>query len=478
MYFKNMMIQSNPHERLARRRRLATTSIDDASSRLDTMKTTSSLAAAHRARARPSVAPRGGARRLLSPDASSSALARLDARRRSTDMPWSQKSFSASEQSAAEEDADDASSSPARRERVDASASSLDDSDRVAVDASTDASREMKPATRRLDVEKPSASASAEASCLKRIGECTCNLSALDGHQAILATCANMMDREKREIEETEARVTREDAEHRMRALQCVRFHLVESMMRSGVMNGFSSITTALAVRYLDVFFLMSGYPVRSDCSWMYQLVASACLFIACKFEEPLQNIRSNIGHRLQSTNDISFDIGALKKMETIVLRELQWNVARVTPFNFVPYFCIILLDCHCAALLPPRGKPNHLHSRILREAEVLSSIVLYDCGVCCRFESSVIAKAILCIAFAKISDGVTSSMDVAQPIVLNILRKIHRDAHADDFVSIIDNVISCVRHIEGLKETLDNIYNTSQPGQQAQLQKAATPAA
>jgi len=354
--------------------------------------------------------------------------------------------------------------------------SGLDENGRAAADASTDASLEMKPATRRLDAEEPSAEA--EASCLKHIGECTCNLSTLEGHESILATCVNMMDREKREIEETETRVTREDAEYRMRALQCVRFHLVESMMRSGVLNGFSCVTTALAVRYLDVFFLTSGYLVRGDCSWMYQLVASACLFIACKFEEPLQNIRSNIGHRLQMANDISFDIGALKKMETIVLRELQWNVARVTPFNFVPYFSVLLLDCHCAPWLPPRGKPN-LHSRILREAEVLSSIVLYDSGVCCRFGSSVIAKAILCIAFAKISDGVTSSMDVAQPIVLNILRKIHRDAHADDFVSVIDNVISCVHHIEGLKETLDNIFNnTSQSGQQAQLQKVATPVA
>jgi len=390
-------------------------------------------------------------------------------------MPWSQKSSFASEQSV-EEDADDASSSPARRERVDTSMSGLDENGRAAADASTDASREMKPATRRLDAEEPSAEA--EASCLKHIGECTCNLSALEGHESILATCVNMMDREKREIEETETRVTREDAEYRMRALQCVRFHLVESMMRSGVLNGFSCVTTALAVRYLDVFFLTSGYLVRGDCSWMYQLVASACLFIACKFEEPLQNIRSNIGHRLQMANDISFDIGALKKMETIVLRELQWNVARVTPFNFVPYFSVLLLDCHCAPWLPPRGKPN-LHSRILREAEVLSSIVLYDSGVCCRFGSSVIAKAILCIAFAKISDGVTSSMDVAQPIVLNILRKIHRDAHADDFVSVIDNVISCVHHIEGLKETLDNIFNnTSQSGQQAQLQNVATPVA
>lgn len=391
-------------------------------------------------------------------------------------MPRSRESF-ASEQSVEQEDSDDESSSRARRARADASGTGRDEIHADVHRSSMDSSREMTPAMRTLADEDASKAAAELRACLKHICVCSCNLSRFEGHQSILTTCVNMLDREKREIEETEARVTREDAEPRMRALQCIRFHLVESMMRSGVMNGFSCVTTALAVRYLDVFFLTSGYPVRSDCSWMYQLVASACMFIACKFEEPVQNIQSNVGSRLQMANDISFDIGTLKKMETIVLRELRWNIARVTPFNFVPYF-FHLLDCYGAAWLPRLRKPN-LHSRILREAEVLSSIVLYECGVCCRFESSVIAKAILCIAFAKISDGVMASMDIAQPLAVNILRKIHRDAHADDFASTVEQVILCVRHIEALKETLDDIFNdTSQSGEQAQLQTTATPVA
>ena len=174
--------------------------------------------------------------------------------------------------------------------------------------------------------------------------------------------------------------------------------------------------------------------------------------------------------------NDISFDIGTLKKMETIVLRELRWNIARVTPFNFVPYF-FHLLDCYGeAAAFHDSGSP--IHSRILREAEVLSCIVLYECGGVVdskavssprRFCASH-SRRFRTESWLRWTSATTRRQNILQRFI---------DAHADDFASTVEQVILCVRHIEALKETLDDIFNdTSQSGEQAQLQTTATPVA
>ena len=130
-------------------------------------------------------------------------------------MPRSRESF-ASEQSVEQEDSDDESSSRARRARADASGTGRDEIHADVHRSSMDSSREMTPAMRTLADEDAAAAVAELRACLKHICVCSCNLSRFEGHQSILTTCVNMLDREKREIEETEARVTREDAEPRI----------------------------------------------------------------------------------------------------------------------------------------------------------------------------------------------------------------------------------------------------------------------
>ena len=151
----------------------------------------------------------------------------------------------------------------------------------------------------------------------------------------------------------------------RMHEIRYIRARLVESIVMSGSMNQFSVVTSAMAVRYLDYILVASGYQIQKECFWVYQLLASACNLIAAKFEEPAQNQRRNLARRLQNTNDISFDTTAMSKMEAIVLRELGWNAARVTPFCFIPYF-LVILDCYDFAMTSPCPLAAELRAQLL----------------------------------------------------------------------------------------------------------------
>ena len=294
-----------------------------------------------------------------------------------------------------------------------------------------------------------SAPGSTTRACLKHAITCTCDFSAID--QTI--TCANMLARERAENDEMWGRVTREDYNSRLRAVQHVRYRLVEGIVRSGIMNDFSVVTASLAVRYMDYFLTTSGYQIGNDSFWLYQLLSAACLFIACKFEEPANNLRNSVGTRLQLSNDISFDLASLKKMEAIVLRELKWRVSRVTPLCFVPIF-FRLVDCNGLVWPQRDGFDIDMRIAILREAELLTTTVLYDASALCYFESSVIAKAILCILLAKFCDDIGSD-EIVPTVTMNILKKVYADGDADYFSYVIRRVTECVRIIEGMKATL-----------------------
>ena len=248
-------------------------------------------------------------------------------------------------------------------------------------------------------------------------------------------------------------RVTREDYNSRLRAVQHVRYRLVEGIVRSGIMNDFSVVTASLAVRYMDYFLTTSGYQIGNDSFWLYQLLSAACLFIACKFEEPANNLRNSVGTRLQLSNDISFDLASLKKMEAIVLRELKWKVSRITPLCFVPIF-FRLVDCKGLVWPQRDGFDIDMRIAILREAELLTTTVLYDASALCYFESSVIAKAIICILLAKFCDDIGSD-EIVPTVTMNILKKVYADGDADYFSYVIRRVTECVRIIEGMKATL-----------------------
>lgn len=288
---------------------------------------------------------------------------------------------------------------------------------------------------------------------LLHAGACRCDSTSKEDHITAIAALGALRERELKELADIQSRVTANEIVARVRELNFVRMTLVENIVKNGAMNSFSCVTSALAVRYLDYVLLASGYRVQHNCFWIYQLLANACMMISAKFEEPAENMKRNLCYRLQTTSDISFDTTALKKMEAIVLRELGWNVSRVTPFCFIPYF-LVLLDCETSNESPRGLLPRSFREQLLQDAEVLTLMVLYDPFTTSSYESSVVAKAIVCILLSKFCDDL-HAIDIVEPVVTNIWKKLHVNAKADEFASIIQRVKHCVNLIESLKEHL-----------------------
>ena len=298
------------------------------------------------------------------------------------------------------------------------------------------------------------------SSFLLHAGACRCDFTSKEEHITAIAALGVLHERELKELADIQSRVTAQEVVARVRELNFVRMTLVENIVKNGAMNSFSCVTSALAVRYLDYVLLASGYRVQHDCFWIYQLLANACMLISAKFEEPAENLKRNLCYRLQTASDISFDTTTLKKMEAIVLRELGWNASRVTPFCFIPYF-LVLLNCEGLNGAAKGSIPCWLQEQLLQDAEVLTLMVLYDPFTTSSYESSVVAKAIVCILLSKFCDDV-QAIDVVEPVVTNIWKKLHANANADEFAHIIQRVKHCVNLIESLKEHLSKYGNNA----------------
>ncbi|OUS42387.1 hypothetical protein BE221DRAFT_61948 [Ostreococcus tauri] len=292
--------------------------------------------------------------------------------------------------------------------------------------------------------------------------DCGCDSTNREEQTVAIAALLVLIERERKEFVDLGDRVKTQDISisKRMHEIRYIRARLVENIVMSGSMNQFSVVTSAMAVRYLDYILVASGYQIQKECFWVYQLLASACNLIAAKFEEPAQNQRRNLARRLQNTNDISFDTTAMSKMEAIVLRELGWNAARVTPFCFIPYF-LVILDCYDFAMTSPCPLGAELRAQLLHEAEILTLMVLYE-GAMCSFESSVVAKAIICILIAKFCSKIHTA-EIVEPIVMNIFKKLDMDADADDCVYVIARVKECAEIVEALKESLHKFGHETQ---------------
>ena len=267
--------------------------------------------------------------------------------------------------------------------------------------------------------------------------------------QTAADACATMIERECDEMAPARTDEGREKIERVMDA----RMVLVENLVRTQLTNDFSCVTTALAVMYLDYFIAMSGYVIASNSCWLYQLVSCACMLIAVKFEESEETARRDISARLQSTSDISFDHVAVAKMEGIVLRELNWAVSRVTPFQYVPYF-LCLVDGQSFI----RGDKDRT-TKILRRAEILSLMVLYNVNILARCESSVIAKAILCIVLAEQCGHVYEESCIARTIVTHILHHLY-EHDAEHFEMVNARVLECMRMMTDFTNTVNAVVH------------------
>ena len=190
-------------------------------------------------------------------------------------------------------------------------------------------------------------------------------------------------------------------------------------------MFGLSVVTTLLAVKYLDRFLGSNRFDVRPVQGWLFHLVANACQTLAIKFHESLQ-LDSDL---TQKHVDIAFDRVCVRKMESLVLRELGWNLNDVVPYAYIPGLLNLLRfqgeDC----------------ARILGRSEVYLLSILYDADFV-RWPPSVVACAIVSVLLE--DEGLNMDGVISQ--LCSMLPEIDR-AH----------VQTCAMHIDAFRSALSS---------------------
>ncbi|XP_058081312.1 cyclin-D2-1-like [Magnolia sinica] len=96
----------------------------------------------------------------------------------------------------------------------------------------------------------------------------------------------------------------------------------------------FRPVTAYLAVTYLDRF--LSKYTLPRGHGWPIQLLSVACLSIAAKMEETCVPVL--LDFQLFEPRFV-FEPRTIRRMELLVMANLQWRLRSVTPFDFVDYF-------------------------------------------------------------------------------------------------------------------------------------------
>ncbi|XP_076936370.1 cyclin-D5-1-like [Bidens hawaiensis] len=92
--------------------------------------------------------------------------------------------------------------------------------------------------------------------------------------------------------------------------------------------------TAYLSITYIDRFISKSPIIVSHDKKpWLIRLLAIACLSMAAKMNESKNWALSSL---LQTE---PFTENVVKRMEIMVLNELEWRMHSITPFHFIGYF-------------------------------------------------------------------------------------------------------------------------------------------
>ncbi|BAF24488.1 cyclin-D3-2 [Oryza sativa Japonica Group] len=140
--------------------------------------------------------------------------------------------------------------------------------------------------------------------------------------------------------------------------------------LRAVARLGFSALTAALAVAYLDRCFL-GGALRLGDRPWMARLAAVACVALAAKVEETrvpvLLDLQLCAAERADPNEAYVFEDKTVRRMELLVLSALGWRMHPVTPLS---YLQPLLGTAHAArlhhcdtallALMPDWRWPRH----------------------------------------------------------------------------------------------------------------------
>ncbi|KAK4742674.1 hypothetical protein SAY87_000675 [Trapa incisa] len=96
----------------------------------------------------------------------------------------------------------------------------------------------------------------------------------------------------------------------------------------------FGHLCAYLSVNYLDRF--LSVYDMPKDRPWMNQLLAVACLSLAAKNEETEAPLSLDL--QVAEARFV-FDAKTIKRMELVVLHNLNWRMQSVSPFAYIDHF-------------------------------------------------------------------------------------------------------------------------------------------
>uniref|UniRef100_A0A0D9XBC8 Cyclin-like domain-containing protein n=1 Tax=Leersia perrieri TaxID=77586 RepID=A0A0D9XBC8_9ORYZ len=161
--------------------------------------------------------------------------------------------------------------------------------------------------------------------------------------------------------------------------------------LRAVARLGFSALTAALAVAYLDRCFLAGGaLRLGGEHPWMPRLAAVACVSLAAKVEETrvpmLLDLQLCAADNGDADEAYVFEAKTVRRMELLVLSALQWRMHPVTPLSFL--------------------HPLLLHAARLRHCENALLAVMADCRWPRHRPSAWAAAALLATANSWCHDG------------------------------------------------------------------------
>ncbi|XP_021714624.1 cyclin-D3-1-like [Chenopodium quinoa] len=149
-----------------------------------------------------------------------------------------------------------------------------------------------------------------------------------------------------------------------VKTLSSSRNEVVELILKVNSYYGFCTLTSVLAVNYLDRF--LSSFCFQKDKPWMFQLTAVTCLSLAAKVEETHVPLLLDLQVLVKGGNYV-FDAKTIQKMELLVLSTLDWKMNPVTPLSFLDH------------IIRRLGLKNHLHWEFLRRCQGLLLSLLSD---------------------------------------------------------------------------------------------------
>lgn len=188
----------------------------------------------------------------------------------------------------------------------------------------------------------------------------------------------------------------------------------------------FSALTSLLAVNYLDRFLL--SFSFQREKPWMTQLAAVACLSLAAKVEET--DVPLLLDLQVEESRYV-FEAKTIKRMEMLVLSNLQWRMNPVTPVSFLDHMIRRL-----------GFKDYSVCFEIFRRCESLFLSIISDSKLMC-YLPSVLASATM----LHVINGVDPSVAVDCQNQLLVALGIDKDKVEDCYKLILESTSGFLSH-------------------------------